>query len=206
VATIAAGASLILGILLVFSGHTHGELIRQWPQRFGPQQSSVNRSGGFRLLGLSTLGLLIVLTVVGGSRYAAMNTLATQPVENGLGSKTTVLVSPLRDFLISMLANLGVWVVGVFVAYLSNNADPDFVAMAPLRHRASTSRRKWRLGSPLGESKMQHTAKIGTPPSVTGESGADSLCESPPRLEGEGDPCRQPRRYRSNFRLTTNAN
>ena len=71
---------------------------------------------------------------------------------------------------------------------------------------ASTSRRKWRLGSPLGESQMQHAAEIGSPSAVAGESGVDSLCESPPRLEGEGDPCRQPRLHRFNFRLTMTAN
>jgi hypothetical protein len=63
-----------------------------------------------------------------------------------------------------------------------------------------------RLGSPLGGSKMQHAAEIGSPSAVAGESGVDSLCESPPRLEGEGDPCRQPRLHRFNFRLTMTAN
>ena len=57
-----------------------------------------------------------------------------------------------------------------------------------------------------GESKMQHTAEIGSPPAVAGESGVDSLCESPPCLEREGEPCRQPRPHRFNFRLTMNTN
>jgi putative transposase len=33
---------------------------------------------------------------------------------------------------------------------------------------------------------MQHTAEIGSSSAVTGESGVDSLCESPPCLEREG--------------------
>jgi hypothetical protein len=57
-----------------------------------------------------------------------------------------------------------------------------------------------------GESKTQHTAEIGSPPAVAGESGADSLCEPPPCLEREGEPCRQPRPHRFNCRLTMNAN
>ena len=32
---------------------------------------------------------------------------------------------------------------------------------------------------------MQHIAEIGSLPGTVGESGVDSLCESPPRLEGE---------------------
>src|SRR5208283_3802207 len=50
------------------------------------------------------------------------------------------------------------------------------------------------------------TAEIGSPPAVAGESGVDSLCESPPCLEREGEPCRQRRPHRFNFRLTMNAN
>ena len=57
-----------------------------------------------------------------------------------------------------------------------------------------------------GESEMQHVAEIGSLRAAAGESGVDSLCESPSRLEGEGDPCRPPRHHRSSSRLIMNAN
>jgi hypothetical protein len=56
VPAIAAGATLILGLLLAFSAHGHGELFKQWSHRFGQHQTRMNRVGGYRLLGLSTLG------------------------------------------------------------------------------------------------------------------------------------------------------
>jgi hypothetical protein len=113
VPAIAAGATLILGVLLAFSAHGHGELFKQWSHRFGQDQTQMNRLGGYRLLGLSTLGLLIVLSAAGGSRYAAaLHSLATQPAHNILGEQAMVEISPLRDVLISLLANLAAWAVG----------------------------------------------------------------------------------------------
>jgi hypothetical protein len=49
VPAIAAGATLILGILLAFSAHGHGELFKQWSHRFGQDQTHMNRVGGYRL-------------------------------------------------------------------------------------------------------------------------------------------------------------
>ena len=92
------------------------------------------------------------------------------------------------------------------IAARKSEADAARVAAKACPREGVTSRRKWRLGSPLGESQMQHAAEIGSPSAVAGESGVDSLCECPPRLEGEGDPCRQPRLHRFNFRLTMTAN
>lgn len=137
VPAIAAGATLILGVLLAFSAHGHGELFKQWSHRFGQHQTRMNRVGGYRLLALSTLGLLIVLTSAGGSRYAAvLHVMATQPVDNILPN-ATVEVHPLRDVLISLLANLGAWAVGVFIAYFCHDPDPDFMDATRQHRRAS---------------------------------------------------------------------
>jgi hypothetical protein len=138
VPAIAAGATLILGLLLAFSAHGHGELFKQWSHRFGQDQKRLNRVGGYRLLGLSTLGLLIVLAAAGGSRYtAALRTSAAQPALNLLGEQAVVEVSPLRDVLISLLANLAAWAVGVFMAYFAHDPDPDFMDATRQHTRAS---------------------------------------------------------------------
>ena len=138
VPAIAAGATVVLGVVLAFSAHGHGELLKQWSYRFGQHQTRMSRVSGYRLLGLSTLGLLIVLAAAGGSRYAAaVRALAGQPGENILGSQVVVEVSPLRDVLISLLANLGAWVVGVFLAYFSHDPDPEFMDATRQHRKAS---------------------------------------------------------------------
>ncbi len=138
VPAIAAGATVILGVVLAFAAHGHGELLKQWSYRFGHHQAWMSRVSGYRLLGLSTLGLLIVLAAAGGSRYAAAtHALAGQPAENILGSQVVVEVNPVRDVLISLLANLGAWVVGVFLAYFSHDPDPEFMDATRQHRKAS---------------------------------------------------------------------
>jgi major membrane immunogen (membrane-anchored lipoprotein) len=48
-----------------------------------------------------------------------------------------VEISPLRDVLISLLANLAAWAVGVFIAYFSHDPDPDFMD-ATLQHKRAS--------------------------------------------------------------------
>jgi hypothetical protein len=66
-----------------------------------------------------------------------MHTLAAQPQQNILGDAAMVTVYPLRDVLISLLANLGAWVVGVFIAYFCHDQDPDFMDATRQYQRAS---------------------------------------------------------------------
>ncbi len=132
------GPRLLLGVVLAFAAHGHGELLKQWSFRFGHHQGRMSWVAGYRLLGLSTLGLLIVLAAAGGSRYAAAaHALAGQPAENILGSQVVVEVNPVRDVLISLLANLGAWVVGVFLAYFSHDPDPEFMDATRQHRKAS---------------------------------------------------------------------
>jgi len=138
VPAIAAGATAILGVLLAFSADGHGALLKQWSYRFGRHQTPLSRVSSTWLLALSTLGLVIVLVAAGASRYAAaLRVMSAQPAENILGSQATVDVDPLRDVLISLLANLAAWAVGVFLSYFSHDPDPEFMAATRQHRRAS---------------------------------------------------------------------
>jgi hypothetical protein len=54
VPAIAAGATIILGVLLAFAAHGHGTLLKQWSHRFGKHRTPAERLGDWRLLALST--------------------------------------------------------------------------------------------------------------------------------------------------------
>jgi hypothetical protein len=147
VPAIAAGATAILGVLLAFSAHGHGELLKQWSYRFGQHQGRMSRVSAWRLLGLATLGLGIVLGAAGASRYAAaLRVMAAQPAGNILGSQAMVEVDPLRDVLISLLANLAAWAVGVFLSYLCHDPDPNLMAATRQHQRASRAYNRARRG------------------------------------------------------------
>ncbi|HYZ22663.1 MAG TPA: hypothetical protein VE690_10945 [Rhodopila sp.] len=128
VVAIAAGATIVMGVLLAFAAHGHGMLFKQWSYRFGRHRDDIDRRGDWRMLGLSTFSLLIVLGAASGSRYAAvMHQLAGQPQVNILGPEATIAVDPMRDVLLSLLWNVMAWAVGVFIAVMAHDKDPDYM-------------------------------------------------------------------------------
>ena len=128
VPAIAAGTTIMLGVLLAFAAHGHGTLLRQWSHRFGRigrRRSGAATGGCWRWRACRSL---IVLGAAGASRYAAaMRALTSQPQFNILGAEAAVVVDPLRDVLLSLLANIAAWLVGVFIAYVAHDADPEYM-------------------------------------------------------------------------------
>jgi hypothetical protein len=129
VPAIAAGSTIILGVLLAWAAHGYGELLKQWSFRFSESREPAQRSRDWRYLGLSTTAFLIVLAAAGFSRYsAALQILVTQAHHSLLSNVGVTDVNPLRDVLISLLANVAAWIVGVFLSYTAHDDDPDYAA------------------------------------------------------------------------------
>lgn len=129
VPAIAAGSTVLLGALLAFAAHGYGELLKQWSFRFGESRDPASRWRDWRYLGMSSAALLIVLAAAGCSRYAAaLQILTTQTHHSLLNDVGVTDVNPLRDVLISLLANVAAWVVGVFIAYIAHDDDPVYAA------------------------------------------------------------------------------
>ena len=159
VVAIAAGATMVMGVLLAFAAHGHGMLFKQWSYRFGEHRESIDRRGDWRMLALSTFSLLIVLGAAAGSRYAAvMHQLAGQPAINVLGPDAQIAVDPIRDVLLSLLWNLMAWAVGVFIAYMAHDKDPDF--MDATRQFSRAHRRYRRLRRPVVNKVRQIRARL----------------------------------------------
>ncbi len=129
VPAIAAGSTVLLGALLAFAAHGYGELLKQWSFRFSESREPAERARDWRFLGLSTSALLIVLAAAGCSRYAAaLQVLTTQSHHSLLSDVGVSDVNPMRDVLISLLANVAAWIVGVFLSYIAHDDDPDYAA------------------------------------------------------------------------------
>ena len=147
VPAIAAGATIILGILLAFAADGHGTLLKQWSNRFGAHRSPAEQLGDWRLFGFSTFSLLLVLGAAGGSRYAAaLRSLAANLGPNLLGAEAHIDINPLRDVLISLLANLAAWAVGVFIAYSAHDPDPEYMEATAERRTARRHYNRRRAG------------------------------------------------------------
>jgi hypothetical protein len=159
VVAIAAGATIIMGVLLAFAAHGHGSLFKQWSYRFGAHREAIDRRGDWRMLALSTFSLLIVLGAATGSRYAAvMHQLAGQPAINILGADAQITADPIRDVLLSLLWNIMAWAAGVFIAYMAHDKDPDFMDATRQYNRAH--RRYQRLRRPIVNKVRQIKAKL----------------------------------------------
>lgn len=159
IAAVAAGATIVMGVLLAFAAHGHGTLLKQWSWRFGPERERIERWNDLRLLALSTFSLLVVLAAAAGSRYAAvMHQLSGQPAMNLLGAEAQVAVDPMRDVLLSLLWNVMAWAVGVFIAYLAHDPDPDFMNATAQWQRQR--RRYDRLRRPLTRKAAQIHAQL----------------------------------------------
>ncbi|WP_428376026.1 hypothetical protein [Lichenicoccus sp.] len=137
VPAIAAGTTLILAGLLAFASHGHGAILKQWTHRFGHHAERIKRIADWRFLALSTLALLVVLGAAGGSRYmAALHVMREQAGPNILGPDVAVQSDPGIDVLLSLLANLAAWLVGIFLAYVSHDIDPDYMDATGQRRAA----------------------------------------------------------------------
>ena len=137
VPAVAFGTTAVLGALLALSAHGYGEILKQWSFLFGSDRAPGDRWSSWRLLGMSTTGLVIVLSFTGWARWAAASDLiGSQSQTSALGSIGVVQVDPLRDVLVSLIANLGAWMVGVIISYLAHDPDPDYM-LATKQFRAA---------------------------------------------------------------------
>jgi len=148
-----------MGVLLAFAAHGHGLLLKQWSYRFGAHRATIDRFGDWRLMALSTFSLLIVIGAATGSRYAAvMHQFSGLTDINILGPDAQISVNPIRDVLLSLLWNVMAWAVGVFIAYMAHDKDPDFMDATQQYNKA----RRWyeRHRRPVDAKQEQIDARL----------------------------------------------
>lgn len=145
VPAIAAGGTILTGVLLAFAAHAHGLLIKQASYRFGQHRTSGDRWGSWRLLILSTFSLLVVLAAAGGSRYAVvMHQAQAAAGPNILGADASLVFSPLRDVVLSLLWNVMAWAAGLFLSWFAHDEDPDYMEATAQWRRASRQYHRYR--------------------------------------------------------------
>jgi hypothetical protein len=154
VPAIAAGSTVLLGALLAFAAHGYGELLKQWSFRFSESREPAERARDWRFLGLSTCALLIVLAAAGCSRYAAALQIVTTQAHHSLLNNVGVTdVNPVRDVLISLLANVAAWIVGVFLSYIAHDENPDYASSTRQWNKAHAA---WAAKRKQFEQEIRH--------------------------------------------------
>lgn len=128
---IATGSTLLVAVGLAGSSHLHGTFLRQFHSRFGPQARDGDRAAAWRMFGLGTLCLSVVLAAVAYARnsYFADVLLESIMLGNAAPNWAAVVGG-------SMIMNVVVWIVGVFGAFLAHDEDHQFPDSLIERDRA----------------------------------------------------------------------
>ena len=64
-----------------------------------------------------------------------------------------VQVNPLRDVLVSLIANLGAWMVGVIISYLAHDPDPDYMSATK---QFRVARKAWNRARAVHSVRLKH--------------------------------------------------
>ncbi|MCH8488989.1 MAG: GtrA family protein [Oceanicaulis sp.] len=119
---LALGLSVVVAIALALASHWHGTVLRQWNYYFGKRERDENRWAAWRMLALGSLALSVVLASVA---YARVSFLADYILLNQqLGG--TDRTSSFMMIAGTLLGNVLVWIVGIFIAWLMHDRNPEF--------------------------------------------------------------------------------
>lgn len=118
---VALGSTMVIAILLALSSHLHGQFLAEFQHRFGDHRRPGDVWAAWRIFGLGTVGLFIVLAAVW---YARANYLRDAILEAAVIGGTPP--SWLATVGGSLLMNMGVWVAGVIISFMSHDSDPSF--------------------------------------------------------------------------------
>ncbi|MEM1105642.1 MAG: hypothetical protein AAGH87_04560 [Pseudomonadota bacterium] len=118
---VALGSTVVIAVLLALSSHLHGQFMAEAQHRFGPQRKPGDLWAAWRMFGLATVGLIVVLAAVW---YARANFLQDAIIEASVIGGTPP--SWLATVGGSLLMNLGVWIAGVILSYICHDSDPQF--------------------------------------------------------------------------------
>ncbi|WP_310622312.1 hypothetical protein [Flexibacterium corallicola] len=118
---LALGSTLIIGIALALASHMHGTVLRQYKSLAGRHRKNVDRATGWRMAGLGTVCLAVVMAAVwyARSQYFAGQLISFSVLGGQAPSALTVIGG-------SMIMNVVVWIVGVIIAFVAHDEDHFF--------------------------------------------------------------------------------
>ncbi len=118
---LAAGTAIGIALVLAFSAHLHGTVLRQWATLFGAHQEDHDRWVAWKMLGLGTLGLSIALGAVWYFRAQFLQAVIVE--QSVIGGEAPSWLGTVGG---SLTTNIAVWIIGVILAFLLHDPDPHF--------------------------------------------------------------------------------
>lgn len=144
---IATAFAMVIGACLAFAAHLHGTLLKQLEYHIGVKERDSKRMAAWKMFGLGTTALTVVLVAVGYARAQYLSDyIQMQDVFSGGGDTNGFWV-----IAGSLLGNVIVWIIGVIFAYMMHDRNPDYPEKAVELRKASAERARLerRLEEPL---------------------------------------------------------
>jgi hypothetical protein len=128
----AAGFTIAVAAAVAFASHEHGTLLKQRAFWFGETAHGFSKTTKLIWVGFATLALTLSLVFVAWNRYNwGIEMLRQMGMGTGsdiIGGVAIVPINITQKVLMSTLANVIVWSLGVAVAYWTHDTHPDLVS------------------------------------------------------------------------------
>lgn len=124
----AVGFTIIVALVVAAASHEHGTLLKQREHYFGDHVDGNRRLWKLIWAGFVTLGLIAALTFVGWNRYNwAVEIVAKMGIGSVvIGGGGVPQIDIDQKVLMSIVANVLVWLLGAAIAYWVHDYDPEF--------------------------------------------------------------------------------
>lgn len=120
---VSVGTAMAVGGFIAWSSHVWGADLRQWSSRFGDTADHPIIAGV--VLFIATVLAGIAFTVVAASRLAVVGASRGGPVlEQHSGG-----INPMQSVWISVAVNVGIWLLGIMISYVSHDPDKECVEL-----------------------------------------------------------------------------
>jgi hypothetical protein len=150
---IALGVTIIVALALAGASHLHGTVIKQYESRFGAHRKDGDRRTAVWMV---VLGFLILAAVLFLVWYARNSLFADKLLENSvIGGDAP---SGLLMIGGSMIGNVLVWLVGVWIAFLAHDEDHNFPDA--LKHKIKSEKKMYALHQRINQPLQREFEKI----------------------------------------------
>jgi len=146
----AAGFTIAVALAVAVASHEHGTVLKQREHFFGDDISDRKKVTKIVWLGVVSFGLIGALTFVGWNRYSWAMDIIAKAFGGGsslLGHTALPTVNVTQKVLMSVIANVLVWVLGTAIAYWVHDTNPDFTAA--LRRKLVATKRFQKARAPV---------------------------------------------------------
>lgn len=146
VPAIAAGFTIAVALAVAAASHEDGTVWKQREYYFGEYRRHHQKLWKLLWIGFITLAVFGAFVFVGWNRYSWVMTMLQQisGSSGGILGVSGPEINVTQKVIMSVIGNALVWIVGVWVAYVVHDTNPEFIAALRRQQKAAKTYQKFR--------------------------------------------------------------